>query len=90
MSDPETLPTRRCRVIDPENAVEEIRAFLEATPAGERAWCEVWYPAPAHLTPEQKAKWEAAQPDAFDAVELVDGALVTLPPYSELVKGATS
>lgn len=81
------LPTRRCRVIDPDNAVEEIRAFLEATPPGERKWCEVWYPAPAHRDPDE---WEAAQPDSFDAVELVDGELVTLPPYAELTKGASS
>jgi len=79
------LPTRRCRVIDPENAVDEIRAFLEATPDGERAWCEVFYPAPAHLDPLKKAEWEARQPDTFDAVELVDGELVTLPPYAKIL-----
>lgn len=84
------LPSRRCRVIDPDNAVDEIRAFLEATPAGERAWCEVFYPAPARLTAEEKAEWESRQDDTFDAIELVDGELVTLPPYSELTKGASS
>lgn len=78
------LPSRRCRVIDPENAVDEIRAFLEDTPAGQRAWCEVVFPPPIHLTPEEKAKWEARQLDAFDAVELIDGELVTLPPYAVL------
>lgn len=84
------LPRRRCRVIDPENAVDEIRAFLENTPEGERAWCEVWYPAPPRLTPEEKAAWEARQADTFDAIELVEGELVTLPPYAELVKGDAS
>ncbi len=62
------LPSRRCRVIDPDKAVDEIRAFLEATPEGERAWCEVWYPAPEHRDGDE---WDALQADSFEAVELV-------------------
>jgi hypothetical protein len=81
------LPTRRCRVIDPENAIDEIRAFLEATPAGERAWCEVWYPAPDH---RDAAEWDHDQHESFDAVELVDGEIVTLPPYAEILSGGAS
>ncbi len=83
MTAPEALPSRRCRVIDPDNAVDEIRAFLEATPPGERAWCEVFYPAPEGVDP---GEWELGQGDAFDAIELVDGELVTLPAYVELTK----
>ena len=78
---PEDIPTRRYRVIDSDNAVNEIRAFLEAMPAGERKWCEVWYPAPDHRDPDE---WEAEQRETFDAVELVDGEIVTLPPYVEM------
>lgn len=85
MTAPEAnLPTRRCYVVNSDNAAEEIRAFLDATPAGERAWCEVFYPAPDRLAPDEKAAWEARQLDTFDAVELFDGELVTLPPYAEL------
>lgn len=80
---PEELPTRRCRVIDPDNAVEEVRAFLEATPEGERRWCEVWFPAPPHRDP---VEWDREQADTFDAVELVDGEIVTLPPYAEMTR----
>lgn len=80
------LPTHRIRVIDPLDAAAEIRAFLEGlVAAGERPFAEVFYPAPAHLTPTEKAAWEARQLDAFDAIELIDGELVTLPPYAELV-----
>lgn len=77
------LPTHRCRVIDPSNAMTEVRGFLENLKAsGERPWCEVVYPAPAHRDPDE---WEAAQAGTFDAVELTDdGDVVTLPPYAEL------
>lgn len=79
------LPTHRCRVIDPDDAMTEIRTFLEGLKAsGERPWCEVFYPAPPHRDPDE---WEREQAEAFDAVELTDdGDIVTLPPYSELSK----
>jgi hypothetical protein len=77
------LPTHRCRVVDPDNAMLEVREFLEGLKAnGERPWCEVVYPAPAHRNAEE---WETLQADTFDAVELTaDGDIVTLPPYAEL------
>lgn len=78
-------PTSRIRIIDRDNANEEITAHLERLAAeGERPWCEVFYPAPTHLTAAEREQWETAQHDAFDAVELVDGVIVTLPPYAEL------
>lgn len=83
------IPKRRCRVIDPDRAMEEIRAFLEGLASeGERPWCEVWFPAPEHLSVGEALAWEQRQADAFDAVELVDGEIVTLPPYAELTGGA--
>lgn len=82
------VPIHRCRVIDPGKAMEEIRAFLERLAAeGERPWCEVWYPAPEHLDAADASDWDARQADTFDAVELVDGEIVTLPPYTELLEG---
>lgn len=79
------LPYRRCRVIDTDNAMVEIRAFLDRLVAeGERPWCEVWYPAPGH---RNVAHWNHRQAGTFDAVELVDGEIVTLPPYAELLGG---
>jgi hypothetical protein len=85
----ELVPTRRCRVIDPDRAMEEIRAFLDGLNAsGERPWCEVWFPAPEQLSVDEARAWEQRQTDAFDAVELVDGEIVTLPPYVELTGGA--
>lgn len=83
------IPTRRCRVIDTDRAMEEVRAFLDGLASeGERPWCEVWFPAPAHLNASERRAWEQRQADAFDAVELIDGEIVTLPPYSELTGGA--
>lgn len=76
-------PSHRCRVIDPAQAMTEVREFLENLKAsGERAWCEVVYPAPPH---RDVVTWETEQADTFDAVELTDdGDIVTLPPYSVL------
>lgn len=77
-------PTRKLRVIDTDNAVEEILAFgkhLEAE--GERPWFEVWYPAPGRYLGTAE-EWDQKQAEAFDAVEIIDGEIVTLPPYSEL------
>ena len=83
------IPKRRCRVIDPERAMEEIRAFLDGLASeGERPWCEVWFPASEHLSTDEVLAWEERQADTFDAVELVDGEIVTLPPYAELAGGA--
>lgn len=79
------VPSERLIIENPENAGSEILAFLgNLAAAGKRPWCEVFYPAPARLSPEEKAAWEARQLDTFDAVELVDGDLVTLPPYAEM------
>lgn len=92
MTAPEAkIPTERLYVQNVDNAGVEIFAFLGKLAAeGKRPWCEVHYPAPTHLFPEQKAEWEKRQLDTFDAVELVDGQIVTLPPYAELMKGDAS
>lgn len=80
-------PTHRCRVIDPLEAMTEVRTFLENLKAnGERPWCEVVYPAPDHRDPDE---WEREQADTFDAVELVDDEVVTLLPYA-LLEAASS
>lgn len=94
MTAPEAkTPTERLYVQDADNAGVEILAFLgNLAAAGKRPWCEVHYPAPARLTPAEKAAWELRQLDTFDAVELVDGQIVTLPPYDldTLTKGVSS
>lgn len=75
------LPTRRLRVIDTENAVAEIEAFAQRlVDEGERPWFEVHYPRPTWFEGTD-AEWHEAQRETFDAVELVDGEIVTLPPY---------
>lgn len=84
------LPTHRIRIVDVDNAMSEIRVALEAlAAAGERPWAEVFYPPPADYSHDAKAAWEEGQATAYDAVELVDGEIVTLPPYLELVGGAS-
>lgn len=93
MSDPESRPTAKCVIDNVDNAGSEIFAFLGKLAAeGKRPWCEVHYPAPARLTPAEKAAWELRQLDTFDAVELIDGQIVTLPPYDldTLTKGLSS
>lgn len=83
----ESFPTHRVRIIDVDNAIDEIRAFLNGLAAeGKRPWAEVFYPPPPRLTPEEAAAWERRQLDHFDAVELIGDAVVTLPPYAEMSK----
>lgn len=80
MADQET-PTRRLDVVDVDNADAEIAAFAQRLiDEGERPWFEVWYPRPEHFDGTDE-EWDAAQADTFDALELVDGEIVTLPPY---------
>ena len=86
MTAPEATQTERLYVQDADNACVEIFAFLgNLAEQGKRPWAEIFYPPPARLAPVDRADWEARQLDAFDAIELVDGELVTLPPYAELV-----
>lgn len=89
MSPTPNLPTSRIRVIDRDNANAEIVAHLEGLVAlGERPWCEVLYPPPIELDTDKAAAWDERQrTESFDAVELIDGELVTVPPYAELEAG---
>lgn len=78
------VPTKRLDVVDVDNADAEIREFAQSlVDAGERPWFEVWYPKPEHYAGTAE-EWEDAQSATFDAVELVDGEIVTLPPYAEI------
>lgn len=76
------VPTARLDIVEPANANEEILRFaadLEAK--GERAWFEVHYPKPDGMSDEEFAKRDA---ETFDAVEVIDGEIHTLPPYELL------
>lgn len=82
----ENIPHQRLDISkdDVPNAVDVILEFakkLEA--AGERAFFEVHYPKREGMTDEEFAKKDA---ETFDAVEVIDGKIYTLPPYSELEK----
>lgn len=84
------LPVARLRIIDTDKANEEILAYAELLVArNERPWFEVLYPAPDYLTDEEKAAWNDRQEHidggTYDAVEVIDGEIHTLPPYSELL-----
>lgn len=79
------IPTAVLQIQDPDNWHAEATALAEELIAkGERPWFEVRYPAPERLSDEEKAAWLERQNDTFDALELVDGSFVTVPPYAEL------
>lgn len=81
------IPTEKLRIIDTENAVEEILAFARDLDAREiKPAFEVRYPPPETYTAEQREEWHQNQEDTFDAVyvEVRTGEIHTLPPYSEL------
>lgn len=77
-----SIPTQRLDIVEPDNANEEILAFARDLEAkGERAWFEVHYPKPDGMSDEEFAERDAA---SFDAVEVIDGEIHTLPPYEKL------
>ena len=86
------IPTRSLTIQDPDNWEAEAREFAaQLVAAGERPWFEVRYPAPARLTEAEQAEWLDRQESlegkgTYDAIELVDGQFVSLPPYAELAK----
>lgn len=90
MSAESKTPHRRLMIQDRDNWEAEARAFAALlAEQGERPWFEVFYPAPEHLDEEEQTWWLERQANldgvgTFDAVELVDGQFVTLPPYTEL------
>ena len=80
------IPDISIHISNPENAVEEMKSFAQGLKnSGARPWFEVRYPAPEGLSHEEKSRWLEAQEAVYDAVELIDGEIVTLPPYSELL-----
>lgn len=84
MAEPLT-PTASLTITNPDLWEVEARAFADELIAkGERPWFELRWPAPERLTDEERAAWLARQEDTYDALELVDGVLVTLPPYADL------
>lgn len=79
------IPSAALTVTDPDNWEEEATNFAaELIVRGERPWFELRYPAPAHLPLAEQHEWLARQEETFDAIELVAGEFVTLPPYAEL------
>lgn len=82
------IPTERLHVKDVDNWEDEARELADSLIArGQRAWFEVFYPAPEKFTPEEAEAFLQRQHDTYDAVELVGDTFVTLPPYSILKEG---
>ena len=78
------IPTEKLYIKDPPNANDEILAFAEALDAqGKRPWFEVHYPKPDGM---DDVTFRVLNNNSFDAVEVKDGVIETLPPYSELAQ----
>lgn len=83
----EKIPTAKLQVADPDNWLQEATALAEELIAkGESPRFEVRWPAPAHLSPREKANWLEKQEAVFDALSYdpETGEFTTLPPYSEM------
>lgn len=79
------LPHRKLYIHTSAQASEEILQYARHLEVlGERPWFEVRY-SPEGLDPAEKADWLRKQEDVFDAVEVIDGEIHTLPPYEELM-----
>mgnify|MGYP003632368720 CR=1 FL=1 len=77
-------PTSKLRIINPDDADREMRAYAQRLQdAEERPWFEVRWPNPSY-SGKTYEEWEADQEGTYDAVELIDGEFHTLPPYAEL------
>lgn len=81
------IPTAILTIRDEDNWQEEMLAYARTLKGiGERPWFEVRWPAPVRLSEEQAAAWLERQNEIYDAVEVIDGVVHTLPPYAELLK----
>lgn len=95
MADDSKIPTERLYVQDPDNWEDEARKFAEKLiQEGKRPWFEVFYPTPEAALKEGMTdeEWQDRQANlngegTYDAIELINGAFVTLPPYSKLQEG---
>lgn len=82
------IPTKKLFIRNPDSWEEEMLEFgSQLAEAGERPWFEVRWPAPVNLSAEQARAWIERQEDTYDAVEVIDGVIHTLPPYAELLEG---
>lgn len=82
-------PTASLTIKDPDNwEAEALALAADLIDKGERPWFEVRWPVPAHLPLAEQHEWLARQEETFDALELVNGVFVTLPPYAELERKA--
>ena len=81
------LPTHSLSIVEPIDSWElQMLSFAKhLEDQGERTWFEVRWPAPKDLSEEEKVKWLAKQEEVYDAVEVIDGEIVTLPPYGVLL-----
>ena len=86
MDNSDLLPTAKMTVINVANANQEILMFAKGLEAeGKRPWFEVRYPAPPQLDESDAEAWRNAAELHFDAVEVIDGEIVTLPAYAVLL-----
>ena len=77
------LPTEKLYIKNPAEANDEILDFAEALVLrGERPWVEVHYPKPEGV---DQVFFDSLDADTFDAVEIIDGEIVTVAPYAELM-----
>lgn len=95
MAEDSKIPTERLVVQDADNWETEARDFAEKLiQEGKRPWFEVFYPTPEVALKEGMTdeEWQDRQATlngegTYDAIELINGTFVTLPRYSELLKG---
>ncbi|UVG35178.1 hypothetical protein SEA_CECE_169 [Microbacterium phage Cece] len=82
------IPTEQLFINDRDNADIEILDFADQlVREGKEPRFEVRYPAPKALSKKEKDEWLEKQELVFDAVEVVDGEIRTLPSYEELEAG---
>lgn len=82
------IPTERLDIQNAAEANEEILAFADTLMAeGKEPRFEVRFPSPDFLSEDEKKAWLEKQEEVFDAVEVIEGEIRTLPPYAELESG---
>lgn len=90
----EKIPTASLTILNPDAWEAEAHQFaLQLIEEGKRPWFKLFWPTPVTALADGMTdeEWQDRQENlngegTYDAIELIDGEFVTVPPFSELIE----